>query len=97
MALLERAACNGIRRFLEDGQESVGASISIRHTAPTPVGKRAYAQAVVTAVAGRRITFTVSARDGVGPIGEGTRERVLIDREQFVWTLAERGAAGPAL
>jgi predicted thioesterase len=90
--LMERAAVNAVRRFLEDGEDTVGAGVSILHTSPTPVGKRVRAEAVVTAVEGRKISFAVSARDSAGPVGEGTHERVVVDREQFLWKLAAKGA-----
>ena len=91
VALMERAAVEAIRRQLEGGEETVGSMISIRHLAPTPIGKRVRAEAVVTAVDGRKITFTVNAWDAVEKVGEGTHERVLIDRDRFVFSLAKKG------
>jgi fluoroacetyl-CoA thioesterase len=93
VALVERAAVNAIRHHLEEGQETVGVQVSLRHTAPTPVGKRVRAEATVTAVDGRKIAFSVTAADSSGPVGDGTHERVVIDREQFIWKLATRGAS----
>jgi fluoroacetyl-CoA thioesterase len=93
VALMERAAVNAVRYHLDDGQETVGTLVSVRHTAPTPVGKRVHAEATVTAVEGRRISFTVTAADASGSVGEGTHERFVVDREQFVWKLATRGAS----
>jgi fluoroacetyl-CoA thioesterase len=92
IALLERAAVNAIRRGLGEGEESVGTQVSVRQLAPTPLGKRVRAEAVVTAVDGRRITFDVRAADAVAPVAEGTHERVVVDREQFIWNAASRGA-----
>ena len=93
VALVERAAVNAVRYQLEEGQDTVGIHISVSHTAPTPVGKRVRAEATVTAVDGRKITFAVTAADSSGPVGEGTHERVVINREQFIWKLASRGAS----
>jgi len=90
--LMERAAVHALRGQLEDSQESVGAAINIRHLAPTPVGRRVRAEAVVTAFDGRRITFAVAASDSSGKVGEGTHERVIVDRDQFIWELASKGA-----
>jgi fluoroacetyl-CoA thioesterase len=92
VALLERAAVNAIRRALQTGDESVGVMVNVRHLAPTPLGKRVRAEATVTAVDGRRISFDVRASDAVAVIAEGTHERVLVDREDFVWKAAARGA-----
>jgi fluoroacetyl-CoA thioesterase len=91
VALMERAAVEAIHRQLEGGEATVGSMISVRHLAPTPIGKRVRAEAVVTAVDGRKITFTVNAWDAVEKVGEGTHERVLIDRDRFVFGLAKKG------
>lgn len=42
-------------------------------------------EAKLTAVSanGRGLTFTVAAYDEAGPIGEGSHERVVVDREKF--------------
>jgi predicted thioesterase len=90
--LMERAAVHALRGQLEDSQESVGTAINIRHLAPTPVGRRVRAEAVVTAFDGKRITFAVTASDASGKVGEGTHERVIVDRDQFIWKLASKGA-----
>lgn len=92
VALLERAAVTAIRRALQPGEESVGVMVNVRHLAPTPLGKRVRAEATVTSIDGRRITFDVRASDAVAVIAEGTHERVLVDREDFVWKAAARGA-----
>ncbi|MBI2940760.1 MAG: thioesterase family protein [Chloroflexi bacterium] len=89
--LMERAAVNAVRRHLEENEETLGAAIDVRHLAPTPVGRRVRAEATVTAVDGRRITFAVAAFDSAGPVGEGTHQRVIVDRDQFIWKLAAKG------
>lgn len=91
VALMERAAVEAVHRQLEGGEETVGSLISVKHLAPTPIGKRVRAEAVVTAVEGRKITFSVSAWDAVEKVGEGTHERVVIDRDRFVFNLAKKG------
>ncbi len=90
-ALIERAATNAVRRGLGEGEETIGTMINVRHLAPTPIGKRVRAEAVVTAVNGRSISFNVRAADAVADVGEGTHERMVVDREQFIWKAASRG------
>ena len=92
VALMERAAVNALRRHLEEGEDSVCAAVDIRHLAPTPVGKRVRAEAEVTAVDGRRVTFAVRAFDAVEKVGEGTHARIIVDREDFMWKMASKGA-----
>jgi fluoroacetyl-CoA thioesterase len=92
IALLERAAVNAIRRALAEGEESVGVMVNVKHLAPTPLGKWVRAEAVVTGVDNRRVSFAVKASDAIAVVAEGTIERVLVDREDFVWSAAARGA-----
>ena len=73
------------------GRETVGTAINLLHQAPTSIGKRVRASAEVAEVDGRRVRFTVRAFDASGVIGEGTHERAVVDREQFIWKAASRG------
>jgi fluoroacetyl-CoA thioesterase len=77
--LMENAALNAVRAFVEPGEAVVGTGISVRHLAATPVGQRVTAEAEVTKVEGRRIEFTVHARDESEAIGSGTHERMVVD------------------
>src|SRR5688500_4428175 len=45
IALMELAAARAMRPALQPGQLSVGVSLDVRHTAPTPVGGRVRAVA----------------------------------------------------
>ena len=57
--------------------------LHVRHIAATPVGMRVLATAIVQAVEGRTIRFTVEARDEREPIGDGTHERVVVNVAKF--------------
>lgn len=82
-ALMEQAAWQCIAPMLETGQSSVGISMQLAHTAPTPVGMQVRAEAAVTAVEGRKITFAITAYDEVGEIGRATHERFVVFAEKF--------------
>lgn len=84
VALMEGAACEAIAPALKEGQTTVGTSLSIRHTAATPVGMEVRAEAEVTAVEGKVITFTITAFDEAGPIGTGTHERAIVTSQKFL-------------
>src|SRR5262252_9371985 len=60
---MENAALNAIRAYLEPGESAVGTAVDIRHLAATPAGHDVTAEAEVTRVEGRHITFKVTARD----------------------------------
>jgi fluoroacetyl-CoA thioesterase len=88
--MMENAALNAIRPYLEPEESAVGTMVNIRHLAATPVGHLAHAEAQVTKVAGRLIEFTVSARDESEEIGTGTHERVVVDVKRLGQRLAKK-------
>ena len=79
VTIMENAALNAVRDYLDPGESVVGTAVNVRHLAATPVGHQVTAEAVVTKVDGRRIEFTVSARDEIEEIGNGTHERMVVD------------------
>ena len=83
VAMMEQAAMEAIRPFLDAGESSVGMSIEVSHTAATPPGHRARAEAEVTAVEGRRLEFAVRVFDEVEQVGYGTHRRAVIDAAKF--------------
>lgn len=84
VALMENAAMTAVAAELPEGATTVGAEMNTTHIKPSGLGAEITASAVVTEVDGRKIVFTVGARDGEGPIGEGTHVRFIVDRERFL-------------
>lgn len=91
--MMENAALDAIRAFLEPGESVVGTAVSVRHIAATPVGHRVTAEAEVTRVEGRRIEFKVSARDETEVIGTGTHERAVVDLRRLDRRLAAKSGS----
>ena len=88
--LMEEAAMDALKPFMEPGESSVGTLVNIRHIAPTPPGFLVTATATLTEIDGRRLVFQVEAHDGVATIGEGTHERFLISIERFISRVREK-------
>ena len=84
VALMEGAACEAIAASLSDTQTTVGTALNIEHLSATPVGLEVRAEAEVTAVEGKVITFEVRAFDEAGEIGKGTHKRVLVSSQKFL-------------
>ena len=84
VALMEGAACEAIAGALKETETTVGTMLNIEHIAATPVGLEVWAEATVTNVEGKVITFDVEAFDEAGPIGKGTHKRVLITAQRFL-------------
>ena len=84
VALMEGAACEAIAEALKDTETTVGTALNIEHISATPVGLEVRAEAVVTAVEGKVITFEVKAFDEAGEIGHGTHKRVIVNSQKFL-------------
>jgi len=81
--IMENAALNAIRGFLDPGESAVGTAVNVRHLAPTPVGRQVVGEAEVSRVDGRRIEFSVRATEGGKEIGVGSHCRAVIDAAKF--------------
>jgi fluoroacetyl-CoA thioesterase len=88
--IMENAALNAIRPYLDPGESAVGTAIVVRHLAATPVGHQVRAEAEVVKVDGKRIEFKVSARDEIEEIGVGTHQRIVIELASFNARLAKK-------
>jgi predicted thioesterase len=87
---VEICALEGVRPFLQPGQDTVGTHVDLRHLAATPVGMRVTAKCTLHAVDRRRLSFTFEVHDDLDKIGEGTHERFIIDREKQQQRLLEK-------
>ncbi len=84
VALMEGAACEAIAEALDESQTTVGTALNIEHISATPVGMEVRAEAEVTAVEGKVITFSVHAYDEAGEIGKGIHKRVIVSSQRFL-------------
>src|SRR5215469_9802504 len=83
VGMMELAAIDAIRPFLDAGEASVGVAMDIQHTAATPPGHRVRAEAELTKCEGRRLEFQVRAFDETEQIGAGIHRRAVIDSAKF--------------
>lgn len=88
VALFEEAAVAAVAGQFADGQTTVGMRVQVDHLAPTAVGSTVTAEATLERVDGRRLVFTVSARDARGLVGAGKVTRVVVDTERFLEKLS---------
>jgi fluoroacetyl-CoA thioesterase len=84
VALAEWACIELIKPHLDwPREQSLGTQVSLSHLAATPPGLEVEVRVALTAVEGRKLTFSVAAHDGVDKVSEGTHERHTIDAERF--------------
>ena len=84
IALMENAAVQAVQAALSADEGTVGTRLDVTHDAATPIGMKVWAEAEVTAVEGRKLTFTVRAYDEAEQVGGGTHERFIIRPEKFL-------------
>ncbi len=88
--LMERVSAELIGMHLKPGEQSVGISMNLQHSAATPLGMEIRVRAEITAVEGKKLTFKVVAFDEAEKIGEATHERFIIQADKFNARVAEK-------
>lgn len=76
---VEHACRDLILEHADTGEDSVGTSISLEHSAATLLDMWAEITVTVSAVDGRRVRFSVSGSDPLEPICKGEHERFVVD------------------
>lgn len=84
VALMENAAMLAVAPSLEEGETTVGSEIAVSHLSPSAIGAEVVATAVLEKVEGRKLTFSVSAREGGRIVGEGRHVRYIVNRQRFL-------------
>ncbi len=91
IGLMEWAAASALLPFCDAGEISVGTAINIEHRAPTTIGARVKAEAVLESSNGRFFVFRVTAHNGVEEIGRGTVTRTFVHPARIAERYAKKG------
>ncbi len=92
VVMMEGAATKALRPHLDSNEGSVGISVNVTHLAATLPGQTVSVTAEVVAVEGRKVTFKVSAHDGLDKIGEGTHTRAIVPWDRFKQGISAKAA-----
>lgn len=91
VGLMEWACIEAIKPHLDwPREQSLGTLVNFSHLAATPPGLTVTVDVKLEKVEGRKLTFSLSAHDGVDRITEGTHERSVIDAAKFNAKVAEK-------
>lgn len=91
VGLMEWACIEAMRPHLDwPAEQSLGVLVNFSHLAATPPGLTVTVDVRLDQVEGRRLTFSVTAHDGIDKIAEGTHQRVVIDRDRFDARVADK-------
>jgi predicted thioesterase len=85
LALMEDATCSACAPLLDEGETTVGTSVTVSHDKASGLGEVITANATLENVEGRKLTFSVQAKDSLGDIiGKGTIERFVVLSDKFM-------------
>lgn len=93
--IMENAALNAVRDYLEADESAVGTRVDVRHLVATPAGRDVEGRAEVTGTEGRRIFFRVWALDGAEEIGVGTHERTVVNTTRIIERMTQKYGPPP--
>jgi len=92
---VEYACRDLLLEHLDEGEDSVGAHVSIDHLAATPLGLEVTIDVRIADIEKRRVTFEFSVRDPVEECGRGKHVRFVVDKARsFERIKAKRAKAG---
>ncbi len=84
VGLFEWACIRAINPCLDwPRQQTVGIDVRVNHTAATPPGLTVTVRGVLEKVEGRKLSFALTAHDGLDTISEGTHDRFIIEAAKF--------------
>ena len=84
IALCEEATLRALNGHVKEGCSSVGVRVQVEHISPTAVGRTVVAEATLEKIEGRRLVFSVSAKDDHGLVAAGKVTRVMVEVERFL-------------
>ena len=82
-----------IQEHLDDGEETVGAHVSVDHLGASLLGMTSTVTAKIVDVEGQRVTLEVEVHDGMDLVGKAKHVRFVIDRDRQKARLEKERAA----
>jgi len=89
---VEYACRDWLLAHLDQGEDSVGAHVSIDHLAATPLGLEVSIQAKIIEVDRRKVTFEFTVTDPIEPCGRGKHVRFVVETAKSRERLAAKRA-----
>jgi fluoroacetyl-CoA thioesterase len=82
-----------IQEHLDEGEETVGAHVSVDHLGASLLGMTSTVTAKIVDVEGQRVTLEVEVHDGMDLVGKAKHVRFVIDRDRQKARLEKKRAA----
>jgi fluoroacetyl-CoA thioesterase len=91
VGLFEWSCIKAIKPYLDyPAQQTVGIHVNFSHLAATPPGMSITVKGRLDKIEGRKLSFSIEAKDGIEKISEGTHDRFIIDTEKFNKKIQEK-------
>jgi fluoroacetyl-CoA thioesterase len=89
---IEHTCRNLILEHADPDEDSVGTEVAVKHLAPTLPGSTVEITVTVMAVEGRKVTFSVAAKDEVDTISSGSHSRFVVEKAKTFERLKAKAA-----
>jgi predicted thioesterase len=84
IGLMEQTCLELLTPYMDEGEQSVGFHVDVKHLAPTKIGQTVAVTASLLEIKDKKFRFAVEATNDQGvKIGAGTHRRALIHLKQF--------------
>jgi len=94
---IEMVSRNLAKAHLEEGYDTVGTHVDVKHLAATPVGMGVTYHSELVEVNGRQLRFRVEAYDEKEKVGEGFHGRAIINVAKFAERVRAKSGASPVV
>lgn len=81
-----------VQEHLDDGEETVGAHVSVDHLGASLIGMTATVSVRITEVDGQRVMLEAEVHDGIDLVGKAKHVRFVIDRARQAARLEKKRA-----
>jgi predicted thioesterase len=89
---IEQTCRDLIVEHADEGEDSVGTEVVVRHLAPTLIGMTVEITVTVLSIEGRKVQFEASVKDDLEAVGAGTHTRFVVDKARTFERLKAKAA-----
>jgi predicted thioesterase len=89
---IEQTCRDLIVEHADEGEDSVGTEVVVRHLAPTLMGMTVEVSVKILSIDGRKVQFEASVKDDLEVVGAGTHIRFVVDKARTFERLQAKAA-----
>lgn len=89
---IEQTCRDLIVEHADEGEDSVGTEVAVRHLAPTLMGMTVEVTVKILSIDGRKVQFEATVKDDLEAVGAGTHTRFVVDKAKTSERLKAKAA-----